>query len=249
MVVPSGSGTVNAGVAGRLALYPASASTIDDQYTQNTKTIDLDIAAQPTRSTNLALTIPNPGDAVATASVVLTEGATTINGAITLGSDLAMGTHKVTGLGNGTAATDAAAFGQIFGGFQAPVQATNTTAFTTTSSTYQTTNCSATITPTSSTHRIKITVSGVVRNANSALASAFVTLANGTTTLASTANGFQQLNISVGASTTPCAITFINSPATTSATTYNVRIKNDDNTTIVGFGNAFETVMILEEIV
>jgi hypothetical protein len=117
MVVPSGSGTVNAGVAGRLALYPASASTIDDQYTQNTKTIDLTIATQATRSANLAISIPNPGDAVAAASVVLTEGATTINGAITLGSDMAMGTHKLTGLAAGTSNGDSVRYEQVVGAY------------------------------------------------------------------------------------------------------------------------------------
>lgn len=184
-----------------------------------------------------------------TTPVLAIANPVTFPGAMTAGGALAMAANKITGLADGTTATDAAAFGQIFYGFQAPVQSTNTTAFTTTSNAYQTTNCTATITPTSSAHRIKITVSGPIRNAAAAGAgvSAFLTLANGTTSLASTANGFQQMGSL--ATVIPASINYIDSPATTSAVTYNVRIKNDDNTTTVGFGNGFETVMILEEIV
>ncbi len=59
-------------------------------------------------------------DAGAAASFVLSEGTLTINGAKTfsdlrgtLGAALAAGNYKITGLANGTAATDAAAFGQV----------------------------------------------------------------------------------------------------------------------------------------
>ncbi len=64
------------------------------------------IAASTTRT----YTLPEAG---ANASFVMTEGTQTINGSKTLGSDLAMGSHKITGLTNGSAATDAAAFGQL----------------------------------------------------------------------------------------------------------------------------------------
>lgn len=80
----TGSGSVNPGVAGRLALYPSSSTTIDDQYTQNSQLINLDITAQPTRSAGISYVIPNPGDAVTSATFVLTEGAQTINGNKTL---------------------------------------------------------------------------------------------------------------------------------------------------------------------
>jgi len=101
------SGTIEAGVAGRLALYPASGNTLNDQYTQNSQLIDVNIAPQGTRSAAIAYTIPNPGDAVTAASFVLTEGATTINGALTLTSPLAMSGQGITGLANPISAQDA----------------------------------------------------------------------------------------------------------------------------------------------
>ncbi len=67
-------------------------------------------SASIANSTTRTYTLPEAG---ADASFVMTEGAQTINGAKTLGSALAMGSNKITGLSNGTVSTDAAAFGQI----------------------------------------------------------------------------------------------------------------------------------------
>src|SRR5216684_1363363 len=92
-----------------------------------------------------------------------------------LSSNLNLGSNKIVSLANGTASTDAAAFGQIFTGFQALVQATTTSATTTTSSTYQSTALAATITPTSSSHRIKISVSGNITNFDGSLTNVFMT--------------------------------------------------------------------------
>lgn len=84
----SGSGVVASGVAGRLALYAATGNTVDDVYVQNSQNIDVEIAAQPSRSAALVYTIPNPGNAVTAASFVLTEGAQTINGNKTFSNDV-----------------------------------------------------------------------------------------------------------------------------------------------------------------
>lgn len=84
----SGSGTVNSGTAGRLSLYATSTNAVSDTYVQNTKNITLAIAAQATRSQHLVLTIPNPGDAVTVANIVLDQGAYTIAGQLTLSSAL-----------------------------------------------------------------------------------------------------------------------------------------------------------------
>ena len=81
-------GTTNAGIAGRLALYFANGNSLDDVYTQNSQSIDVNIVAQPTRSAPIEYTIPNPGDAVTAADFVLTEGAQTINGNKTFGNDV-----------------------------------------------------------------------------------------------------------------------------------------------------------------
>lgn len=67
----SGSGTVNSGTAGRLGLYATSTTAISDVYVQNTHNIDLVIATQASRSANLEITVPNPGNAVTTANILL----------------------------------------------------------------------------------------------------------------------------------------------------------------------------------
>ncbi len=117
---PSGSGTVNSGTAGRMSLYASSTNAVSDTYVQNTHNITLAIATQASRSADLALTIPNPGNAVTAANVVLDQGAYTIAGAWThsatltmSGATIAMGSQKITGLANGSVSSDAAAFGQI----------------------------------------------------------------------------------------------------------------------------------------
>lgn len=81
-------GTVNSGVAGRLALYPATGNTVDDIYVQNSQNIDVNIVAQPTRIAPIEYTVPNPGDAITAANFVLTEGAQTIYGAKTFEDDV-----------------------------------------------------------------------------------------------------------------------------------------------------------------
>lgn len=169
----------------------------------------------------------------------------TFPGAMTAGGALAMAANKITGLANGTTSTDAAAFGQIYYGFQAPVQSTSTTAFTTTSSTFQTTNCSAAITMTNSAHRVKITATGTVRNANAAN-NCNVSLFRDSTNLGA-AQGFIEVN--VGISHFPGCISYIDSPGDTSAHTYSVKVASGDNINTVGFGNGLTTVIILEEIV
>ncbi len=170
----------------------------------------------------------------------------TLPGAMTAGGAIAMGSNKITGLSNGTASTDAAAFGQIKA--LQFVLASNTTDFTTTSTTYVTTNISGTITPTSASNRVKISFSGMARyDVGSEYA---LTIANGTTDLSPGANGFARItDTATGTNRMPISCVFIDSPATTSAVTYNIRIKNVNGTTTIGLGGSTTQVLILEEIV
>jgi hypothetical protein len=107
------SGIINAGSAGRLALYPASGNALDDQYTQNSQLIDVNIAAQGSRTVALAYVIPNPGNAVTLANFILSEGAQTLNGAMTFNSGLAMSGQRITGMGDPTGIQDAATKGYV----------------------------------------------------------------------------------------------------------------------------------------
>jgi hypothetical protein len=190
-------------------------------------------------------------NAVSDASGATVSGTYTLSGgagALTMSaSTIAMGTNKITGLGNGTAAQDAAAFGQIK--VLQVIFATSTSAFTTTSSTFQATNLTASITPTSASNRILIMASGPVQ-LSATNHNLFITLERGTTNLGAT-NGMQQFSTaSAGALSTnvPSTLTYVDSPSTTSATSYTVYIKNDDNATSVvyGVGSLTQTIILME---
>lgn len=192
-------------------------------------------------------------NAVSDASGATVSGTYTFSGAVThsatltmSGATIAMGSNKITGIADATATTDVPSYNQVKY-LTAPAQTTSTTAFSTPSSTFQTTNLTASITPSSSSSRIKITVSGSVRVA-AANHSCFVSIFRGSTNLGNT-NGFGEVSGDASAVNGLVSITYIDSPATTSSTTYSVKIRNDDNATNVTFGVNSETqVMILEEI-
>jgi hypothetical protein len=172
-------------------------------------------------------------------------------GALTLSSStIAMGGNKITGLANGTASTDAAAFGQIYYGFQAAVQATSTTSTATTSSTFQSTGTTTSITPTSASHRVRISISGAASCPSNATVSQ-ISIFRGSTNLgAATGFTFVYPSSAATALSAPVAISFIDSPATTSSVTYTVKIASADNSSTVTWnGNGCTTVIILEEIV
>lgn len=132
------------------------------------------------------------------------------------------------------------------------VQSTSTTDFTTTSSTFQTTNCSASITPNSTSSNILVMATGILRNGVMTTTQAYASLFRGATNLGGGAlNMFQEVAVSAGAGNGnwvfPCSMVFMDSPATTAATTYSVKILSSDNASIVGFGNNSKTAMTLVE--
>lgn len=75
--VAAGTGTVASGVAGRLALYPATGTTVDDVYVQNANDVTVAIATHTGLAAARAYTVPDSG---ADASFVMTESAQTLNG-------------------------------------------------------------------------------------------------------------------------------------------------------------------------
>lgn len=103
---PSGSGTVNSGTAGRLSLYATTTNAVSDTYVQNSHNITLAIAAQGSRSADLAITIPNPGNAATTATVPFLELAQTFTAAQTLSAAAGNPVH-------GTNTNDSASAGYI----------------------------------------------------------------------------------------------------------------------------------------
>lgn len=133
--------------------------------------------------------------------------------------------------------------------YQASTQCLSTNGFTTTSNAFQSTNLTCKITPASSSSRVRIMVSGTVSNP-SADANLIVSLKRGTTDLGASGNkGFVYVYNTAGGMITNVAFSYIDSPATTSETTYTVTLRNDDNVRSMVFGyNATQQVMILDEI-
>lgn len=90
LVVTATAGTgIKQGNFRRLAIYDTDASgfSVDDQVQQNGQDIDIIIGGQASRTAALTYRFPNPGNAVTTADVVLTESAQTIAGIKTYSDD------------------------------------------------------------------------------------------------------------------------------------------------------------------
>jgi trimeric autotransporter adhesin len=176
----------------------------------------------------------------------------TSSGVTMSSSTIAMGSNKITGLANGTASTDAAAFGQVSGQrILQTVQGTTTTSTNVTSTTFTITSLSATITPASSSSKIKISVTGQLSALTENIGCyATIFRGSGGTNLGG-ANGFTQFySVSGGAGAAPCSMIYLDSPSTSSATTYYVYIRtaSGGSTTFGDGANVSTNVMLLEEI-
>lgn len=120
----------------------------------------------------------------------------------------------------------------------------------TTSTTYSAGGPSVTITPIAASHRIALFFSSQSGVSGLVGGSVFFTFANGTTNLVGV-QGLSGMSEIVAATfqTTPLFMGYIDSPATTSAVTYNMQLKVDAGTTTGYFGNTTGTyVMIAQEI-
>jgi hypothetical protein len=178
------------------------------------------------------------GDALSQGNAI--SGTTgTFTGAVDVGS------NKITNVAAGTTTFDAANFSQIrtFN----TIQGISTTAFSTTTNTFNGTNSVVSITPSSSSHRIKITASASI----SILANnqeMFITIARNGTNIGPS-QGFTAALSSAGTLESPISLVYIDSPATTSLTTYSIQIRNADNVTTVQYGKSSQNqVIIVEEI-
>lgn len=164
----------------------------------------------------------------------------------TMAGVIAMGSNKITGLANGTASGDAAAFGQLKV-FQI-VTATSTTQDSTTSSTFTNTSLTASITPSSASSRILIMMSGTLQDSSTATR-LNVTIKRGSTNIMDSVQGGTHFanNANVGLEV-PVSLAFIDSPATTSSTAYTIAIKSSDNATTVRFNNqaALASIVLIE---
>jgi hypothetical protein len=152
----------------------------------------------------------------------------TFPGAMTAGGALAMASNKITGLANGTASTDAAAFGQILGfRILQVVQTTGAATASTTGTTFVASNITVSITPTLSTSRIFVmAMANVGAGTTSGTA---VTIFRGTSTnLGNATSGMVEVGQFATATTNVEGLTMFafDSPATTSATSYAVYFRS-----------------------
>lgn len=169
-------------------------------------------------------------------------------GVVTMAAQIAMGANKITGLANGTAATDAAAFGQITTGLQAITQTTGTTTTNITSDTQTNSVVAGSITPLSASSRIKVTATFTI-STDTTSQGCLISLKRGASDLSGGASGFFTCGNNSDTFRGPVTLSYIDSPATTSATTYTITGTNAVNagTCVIGTGRRW--VIQLEEIV
>lgn len=161
-----------------------------------------------------------------------------------------------SGLTAGTWTTTNLLYVQSFGpGVRKPgeivqsVIGSTATATTTTSSTPQNTNLTASITPTSAANTIIYEFGGLLNSAASNVA-AYLTLFRGATQLAPFIEAFA----TNGGTIVSGMLRWFDSPNTASSTTYTAKLSNNDNTTVVGFAQAAPSgatirgQLILEEV-
>ena len=125
------------------------------------------------------------------------------------------------------------------------VQATTTTSTSTTSTSFVTTSLAASITPTSSSNKILVFANGTV-NGNAVNVQPVFTIYRGATNLGDSSRGFGQI-FSAGASINAMGtMQYLDSPATTSSTTYTVYIRVNTGTGVWGHDSGTQVMTLME---
>jgi len=128
------------------------------------------------------------------------------------------------------------------------VSAVRSTEITTSSQSYVTTNCTASITPSSSSNKILIQISGSGRQ-NDDGGTAKFTVYRDSTDLAAGTPGFSEISVTGGTYVkAPYVITFLDSPSSTSAVAYTLYMKNQTSTTCRACHNNTDTTVTLLEV-
>ena len=140
---------------------------------------------------------------------------------------------------------DSAGNVQIPGHVMQVVQATTATATTTTNTSYVATDLSANITPSSTSNKVAIMVSGRFDNSSTA-GGADLTVYRDSTNLGFTSSRLanQYFNRS-GNNANQMAVVYLDSPATTSQITYEVRIRSGSSSSTAKFEQA-QVIMLME---
>ena len=186
-------------------------------------------------------------------SNIAVKGATTGTGTFTLESP-ATNTDRVLVLPDeaGTIITTAGvpASAMPAGSVLQVVQGTTTTEVTSTSSSYIDTGLSATITPTSASSKILViaTHGELAKSSGSSAARLAMRLVRGATNISNFASGLMYTSPSNDNDRVNASITYLDSPATTSATTYKTTAANPDASGSVNIQNnsTMSTIVLIE---
>jgi len=125
------------------------------------------------------------------------------------------------------------------------VNATSTSTFSTTSTSFVTTGFSASITPTSSSSKILalLSANGFIASSSVAI---WITLYRGATELSGTANGLNGISNGAGGIIGVLNFSYVDSPATTSSTTYTIYFRTEAGTGYFNSNNSLVTLQLLE---
>ncbi len=175
------------------------------------------------------------------------------SGSITLAAPAVAGTNTLTLPANTGTVITTGSNGQVIpkaalptGSVLQVVNATYATQTSTTSSSYVTSNLTASITPTSSSSKILVLTTFNAVSASTGNLSSYYTLYRNSTNLFNSEGAFRVETDS--ASLIAGAISYYDSPATTSSTTYAVYMKSQNSsvTTYMAYGDATCSIILLE---
>ena len=129
------------------------------------------------------------------------------------------------------------------------VSTVRSTEITTSSTSYVTTNCTASITPSSSSNKILIQISGGGRQNDDGGTAKYTVYRDSTNLNATSENGFSEIS-ATGATyvKAPYVITFLDSPSSTSSIAYTLYMRNQTSTTCRACHNNTDTTVTLLEI-
>ena len=165
------------------------------------------------------------------------------SGELTISAPAVAGTNTLTlPASTGTVLTDTAPkVGNVLQVVQGEFSGSNST----TSTSMVSTSLNASITPTSSSSKILVLVSGAAAN-NTLNAVAFLTIYRGATNLAGTSFTFHANPVSGLNNWQSVNMVYLDTPSTTSSTTYTVYFKSSSGTSYLGTGANTNTITLME---
>ena len=123
------------------------------------------------------------------------------------------------------------------------------TEITTSSQSYVTTNCTASITPSATSSKVLVTIAGAGRQNDDGGTAKYTVFRDSTALGSNTANGFSEISVSGGTFIKGAyVINFLDSPSSTSAVAYTLFMKNQTSTTCRACHNNTNTTVTLMEI-